>query len=82
MSGLLWACDRGYVELVKELLNAGADIEQKDNSGLTPLHYACMCDHLELAKLLISRGASPEAKDADGITPEEMADNPEVKSLF
>ena len=82
VSGLLWACDRGFVELVKELLNAGADIEQRDSSGLTPLHYACMCDHLELARLLVSRGASVQARDNDGITPEEMAENPDILSLF
>jgi ankyrin repeat protein len=27
----------GHIEVVKELLNRGANIEQKDNDGMTPL---------------------------------------------
>ncbi len=31
------ASDRGHIEVVKELLDRGANIEEKDNSGMNPL---------------------------------------------
>jgi ankyrin repeat protein len=34
---LFIASSNGHIEVVKELLNRGAYIEQKDNSGMTPL---------------------------------------------
>ncbi len=81
-TGLLWACDKGHIELVVELLNAGADIQQADLSGLTPLHYACLNNREELVKVLLSRGADTEARDNNGATPRELADLPAVLSLF
>ncbi len=82
VTGLLWACDRGHVELVGELLNAGADIQQADASGLTPLHYAALNNREDLVKLLLSRGADTEARDNDGTTARELADLPDVLALF
>ena len=34
------ACHRGYLDIVKHLLDNGADTNVTDNNGDTPLHYA------------------------------------------
>jgi len=34
------ACHRGYLDIVKHLLDNGADKNVTDNDGDTPLHYA------------------------------------------
>ena len=34
------ACHEGYLDLVKFLLNEGADMSDADDEGDTPLHYA------------------------------------------
>ncbi len=36
---LFIASARGHIEVVKELLDRGANIEEKDNDGYTPLIY-------------------------------------------
>ena len=44
---------------IKTLLDAGADLHQKDeNFRYTPLHWAVVCGTLEVVELLVERGAS------------------------
>jgi ankyrin repeat protein len=49
---------QGHVQVVKALLEHGAEIEAKDNDGWTPLHWACLKDHLPVVKSLLSDGAN------------------------
>jgi len=51
------------------LLESGADVNAKSNSGSTPLHEACEDGHLELANMLVENGADIRAKKNDGSTP-------------
>ena len=51
---LLWAAFRGYDEIIKLLLNSGADIHyQKEHA----LYWAVRCEHAETIKLLLEKGA-------------------------
>ena len=59
---LHWSCDNGHVQVVKELLEHGADIEAKDNGHWTPLHWACLMEHLAVVNELLS------PNDSDGAT--------------
>ncbi|KAI0714277.1 ankyrin repeat-containing domain protein [Cerioporus squamosus] len=59
----------GFEDVVKELLGAGADVNAKNDKGLTPLHYAASKARVEIGKLLISRGADINAKDRANQTP-------------
>ena len=36
---LHWACDRGHLDVVKFLINRGADVNVQDGDLQTPLHY-------------------------------------------
>lgn len=44
----------GNEEIVKVLLNAGANVNQFDSYGITPIHLACNAQREEIIKLLIS----------------------------
>jgi len=59
----------GHLEVVKLLLEHGADPNVKNRDGKTPLHNAASEGHLEVVKLLLERGADPNVKDDDGNTP-------------
>jgi len=54
---------------VNVLLQEGVDINAKDESGQTALHYAVRGDHKELTEFLIAKGADVNAKDKGGNTP-------------
>ena len=64
----------GDVETVRFLLDAGADINDQNQSshwGTTPLHAAAHGDQRAVAELLIARGADLHAKNLHGRTPLE-----------
>ena len=63
-TALFYACDHGHLEVVKVLLERGADMSIKDTFyGFTPLALATgpaqkkKPEHFEIAKLLIQKGA-------------------------
>lgn len=58
------AASNGDVELVKQLLVKGANVNKKEESWKkwTALHYAASKGHLKVAELLISEGANVNAK--------------------
>jgi len=51
---LHWAAEKGHLDLAKLLLANGAQVDAKNNYGVTPLHCATDKDHLDLAKLLLA----------------------------
>jgi ankyrin repeat protein len=52
----------GHVQVVKDLLEHGADMEAEDDCGLTALHRACIPGHLVVVNELLS------PKDSNGTT--------------
>lgn len=59
-------------EVVKMLLAAGADLNQREN-GDTPFDRAVYSGHLESTRALIAAGADPKAPNEDGRTPLHQA---------
>ena len=59
----------GDLEKVKELVENGANIYEKDNKGMTPVMSATLfVPHLDVVQYLESKGADLKAKDSDGNT--------------
>lgn len=71
----------GDIEHVKSLLSGGADINEKNRLGGTPLHTAISKKNEEIAQLLISKGPDLNAKDKQGRTPLYLAVENGMKSL-
>jgi hypothetical protein len=58
-TALSFAADRGNVEIVKLLVERGADVNAKDSFyGVTPILWAAANDHPDVARYLLSHGAT------------------------
>jgi ankyrin repeat protein len=68
-TALLYAAREGATEIARQLLEAGADIEQADANGTTPLLTAVINDRMDTARALIEAGANVNAVDWYGQTP-------------
>ncbi|XP_004645647.1 BCL-6 corepressor isoform X4 [Octodon degus] len=62
------ACARGWLNIVRHLLEYGADVNCSAQDGTRPLHDAVENDHLEIVRLLLSYGADPTLATYSGRT--------------
>ncbi len=60
-------------EIIKLLLDHGADVNTTQADDFTPLHEAAQNEMLEVSQWLLDRGAKVNAKLADGKTPLALA---------
>jgi ankyrin repeat protein len=58
--GFLWACIYGQEEVVRFLLDHGANLLDRADTGATALHWAAGGGYVEIVKLLLDRGAPLE----------------------
>ena len=66
MSLIGYSSKYGYYDLVKLLINRGADINDKNNFwGMTPLMFAIDSQHFEIAEFLMQRGADVNIRDRE-----------------
>ena len=68
-SALILAVAGGHIEVVKLLLLSGADVNYKDNSGLTALNWTAMRQKNAVASQLLLFHADVNTRDHNGITP-------------
>jgi cytohesin len=68
------AARAGHIEAVKQHIDAGTDVNAKDEYGMTPLYGAAASGHKEVSELLINKGADVNAKADNGKTPLDRAD--------
>ena len=70
MTALHFAARQGFADVVKALVEGGADINQLNAGDKTsPLLIAIINGHFDLAKWMIEKGASPTASAFNGVTP-------------
>ena len=63
----------GNLAIVAALLDAGADVNARQQRDFTPLHTAADSGSVALAQLLLDHGADRAARTADGQTPFDIA---------
>lgn len=64
------ACDSGYLQLVRLLLQQDCDVNVQQRDGRTPLFRACKRGHLDVVEVLLScQGIQVDLADKNGQTP-------------
>jgi hypothetical protein len=64
----------GDLARVVELVNGGADIDERDHNGSTPLMLAMYHGHADVARLLVERGSDPAVVDLGGRNARDWAE--------
>ena len=62
-SPLYHACRNGDTERVRQLLDEGAPVDEKDENGRTALMQASLGGHTEVVQLLLGKGAAVDEKN-------------------
>ncbi|XP_032091514.1 protein phosphatase 1 regulatory subunit 12C isoform X3 [Thamnophis elegans] len=70
------------MEVVEFLVENGADVNQADNEGWTPLHVAASCGYNEIAQYLLDHGANIAAVNSDGDVPLDIAEADSMEALL
>ena len=70
---LVRAVAAGDLSAVNQMLQSGADVNQRDSIGQTPLIWASRQGRLEIVRSLVRAGADPNVKDQYGWTPVKAA---------
>jgi NAD(P)-dependent dehydrogenase (short-subunit alcohol dehydrogenase family) len=73
---LLIAAMFGHPEVARALIDAGADVNQKNNDGTTPLLTAALFAHPEIVRALLDAGADKSIRNASGATPLDVVTTP------
>ncbi|VVC27339.1 Ankyrin repeat-containing domain,Ankyrin repeat [Cinara cedri] len=76
------ACDFGHLDIVEYLIQNGADINKKDNFGITPLLCALWENHLSVAKYLIDKGATTTFLTPEGLKYYECIEDTDMIRLL
>ncbi|MHC4183250.1 MAG: ankyrin repeat domain-containing protein [Planctomycetota bacterium] len=79
------AVEKGDMSELKKLLDLGADINEPDNVGATPLHYAAWHGNPDILEFLINRGANYNVTCSKYHTPYDFgrySSNHEVLSIL
>lgn len=72
---LFYASVVGDTELLKKAVQAGADVNEKDEDGSTPLMLAAVNGKMEAVDFLLKNGADATLKDNDGWDAATLAKN-------
>ena len=78
---LHWAASNGHTDIVRSLIENGAEVGATDVLGRTPLHVAV--DHPRVVEILLEEGAAVNATDSLSNTPLHRAlETPETVDLL
>jgi len=79
---LIEAATNGHTETVQTLLEAGVDVDAKDEGGMTPLMWAAVGGHATTVKVLLTAGADVSVEDNQGTTARLWSANSEIRQLL
>ena len=66
----------GHTEVAIALIEGGANVDQRDKDGSTPLHSAAFLCYPEIVQALLDKGADKNARNNSGSTPLESVEVP------
>jgi len=66
---LHWACRGVHLEVVRFLVDKGADFNVEDSNKIVPLHSLAVRNNTKAIELLLAKGANVDAKDYGANTP-------------
>ncbi|AOP35393.1 hypothetical protein A0128_17025 [Leptospira tipperaryensis] len=69
-------------EMMSILISFGADLNQKDTNGMSPLHHCVNEGKLIPFQILLEKGADPNVQDFDGVTCMNLAKSSHGMSEF
>ena len=72
-TALAVAAENGHLDVVRVLVNQGADMEMADSVGYTPLINASFNGHLDVVRYLLEQGANRDKAECTGRTPLHVA---------
>lgn len=67
------AADKGFIPIVRQLIEHGANVSATDQDGISVLQTAVAAGNVEVCRLLLKQGADPDQADVDGDTPRSSA---------
>ena len=75
VTALAVACKHGHKELVRLLLENGADPNMVNDVGIAPLHLVCLLGYTEIAEMLLNAGADQDVRmrSEEQFTPFQLA---------
>mmetsp|Transcript_9442 Transcript_9442/g.10938 ORF Transcript_9442/g.10938 Transcript_9442/m.10938 type:complete len:253 (+) Transcript_9442:84-842(+) len=82
------AAAKGLVDVMRTLIEAGAEVELQDKTGWRPLHFAAAAGKRAAVEALLSKGASKEvftcdpSSDKPPQTPFDLCTTPDLKTLL
>lgn len=73
-----------HIDVVKQLLERGADVHATNKIGNTPLHIAAYTGAVDIAKVLLAAGADKDAnlQNKVNMSPVDYAKKVELKQIF
>lgn len=74
--------EASHLEVVKYLIENGADINAKDSNGDNLLMIALEYRELDIVKYLLEKGANVNIKNNEGKTVLDLARNEDIKELL
>lgn len=63
----------GNLDMVRALLEQGANVDEKEADGWTPLHLAAKYGYKQVVTTLLEKGANVDEKEDDGLVPLHLA---------
>lgn len=79
---LHYAASRNHCDLIKYLVDKGADVNCLDFADWTPLHLAAIADNYKACKTLLDLGSNFEYPNDDGDMPVDLTEDAKVKKLL
>ncbi len=68
-TALIWSVIFSEIEILKWLIEKGAEVNFQDRTGYTSLHFCGQSQDLKAATMLLKNGANPNIQDEHGNSP-------------